>query len=414
MFHINVATRREFMTRGLGLVGVGSVLPNYLIRTALGAPEARANDRILVVLQLNGGNDALSTLVPYGHEEYGKVRNATRIGDDKVIKLNNELGLHPNLTGFKELLDQGAFAAIPGVGYPNPNYSHFKATDIWHMADRRGRQIPHGWIGRACDHGFEGNKDPKLTLAVGTGKAPLVIKGREHPGLAFNQPESFRYVGDRGKKDRAALYRKLNETGLNQATGNLRFVAETAVSANASSDQIRRLARTHKPKVEYPNTRLGKNLRVIAGLIVGRLGTRFYVTFQGGYDTHSGQRKNHDNLMAQLGGAVLAFQNDLAQNGHADRVLLCTTSEFGRRVKENGSQGTDHGAAAASFLFGPGLKPGIHGKHPSLTDLQGGGGGSLKHTTDFRSLYATMLEKWLGIPSEPVLGKKYPLVDCVG
>ena len=133
-----------------------------------------------------------------------------------------------------------------------------------------------------------------------------------------------------------------------------------------------------------------------------------------GYDTHSGQRKNHDNLMAQLGDAVLAFQNDLTQNGHADRVLLCTTSEFGRRVKENGSQGTDHGAAAASFLFGPGLKPGIHGKHPSLTDLQGGGGGSLKHTTDFRSLYATMLEKWLGIPSEPVLGKKYPLVDCVG
>lgn len=392
------------------MVAVGAALPNFLLNTSLAAPAA--SDRILVVIQLSGGNDTLSSLVPHGHAEYAKLRNVTRIGDGEVIKINNEFGLHPKLRGFKELLDRGAFACVPGVGYPNPNYSHFTATDIWHAADPRGRGLRTGWIGRAVDAGFKGNADPQLALAVGSGQAPMAIEGREHPGLSFNRPDAFRYTGDKGDKDRAAFYRNVNGAAQQPLADTLAFVTQTAVNANACSESVREKAAAYKTEIEYPKTELGNNLRVIAGLIAGGLSTRIYYTFQAGYDTHSGQRAAHDNLMAHLNDAVFAFQNDLAKHGLDKRVLTFTTSEFGRRVPENGTAGTDHGAGGSTFLFGPALKPGIHGAHPSLTDLEGGGGGSLKFTTDFRSVYATVLEKWLGIASEPVLGK-YPLLDLI-
>lgn len=412
MPHIPIATRREFLTQGLGLIGVSAAVPGFLARTALAQGPAPATDRIMVVIQMSGGNDTLSSLVPYGHAEYGKLRKLTRIPDNEVIKLNNEFGLHPKLAGFKELLDQGAFAALPGIGYPNPNYSHFTATDIWHTADPRGRDAVYGWIGRACDHGFKGNADPKLALAVGEAQAPLALVGREHSGVSFHRPDSFRYTGDKGDKARAELYAKMNVAPPQPKADMLSFVTQTAVNANACSEQIRALAAAYQTPIEYPKSDLASHLRTIAGLIAGGLSTRIYYTFQPGYDTHSGQRAGHDNLMAQLSEAVLAFQKDLARQGNAKRVLTFTMSEFGRRVAENGTQGTDHGAGGTSFLFGPGLKPGIHGAHPSLTDTIGGGGGSLKFTADFRSLYATALEKWLGIPSEPVLGK-YPLLDVI-
>lgn len=412
MSNIPIITRRQFLTHGIGAVSVGMALPQFLIRSALAEPKVPANDRIMVVLQMSGGNDSLSSLVPYGNEAYGKARKLTRIQDNEVLKIDNELGLHPNLKGFQELLKQGAFAAVPGVGYPNPNYSHFTATDIWQMADPRGRGLPFGWIGRAVDAGFKGNPDPKLAMAVGTGKSPLALEGRDHHGLCFNNPDSFRYTGDRGDKTRAELYAKVNQVTMEPDQGPLAFITQTAVDANASSEQIRALASAYKSKVEYPKTPLGNNLRAIAALIVGGLSTRIYYTFQDGYDTHANQRTSHNNLMTQLNDAVFAFQQDLAQQGKADRVVTFTVSEFGRRISENGTEGTDHGAGGTSFLFGPALKAGICGKHPSLTDLEGGGGGSLKFATDFRSLYATMLEKWLGIPSEPVLGK-YPLLDLI-
>lgn len=407
-----IATRREFLARSLGLVGVSAALPNFLVRSSLAAPAEAANDRVIVVLQLSGGNDTLSTLVPYGHEAYGKNRRATRIPDNEVIKLNNELGLHPALKGFKELLDQGAFAAVPGVGYPNPNFSHFTSTDIWHTADPRGRAAGSGWIGRACDVGFKDNKDPKLALAIGSGQAPLAIEGREHPGLSFHQPDAFKYTGDRGDKARADLYRKVNDLMPEQPADALAFVSQTAVNANACSEEIRAKAADYKTEIEYPKTELGAYLRTIASLINSGLSTRVYYTFQGGYDTHSGQKPGHNNLMTHLNDAVFAFQKDLAKHGNARRVLTFTISEFGRRVAENGTEGTDHGAGGSVFLFGPGVKPGVHGAHPSLTDLQEGGGGSLKHTVDFRSVYATVLEKWLNIPSEPVLGR-HPLLDII-
>jgi uncharacterized protein (DUF1501 family) len=405
-----IATRREFLTRGLGILGVSTVLPDFLLRTALASQEA-AGERVMVVIQMSGGNDSLSTLVPYGHPEYVKARQQTRIKEDEVVRLNDELGLHPKLKGFKELMDNGAWAVVPGVGYPNPNYSHFTSTDIWQAADARGRDRQHGWIGRALDEGFKGNGDPQLALAVGSGQAPLAIEGRDHPGLNFYRPEGFRYRGDKGDAARASLYAGLNQDAA-PAAHALSFVTRTAVHANACSERIRAVAAAARPQAEYPATELGQNLKVIASLIAGGLSTRVYYTFQAGYDTHSGQRPAHDALMQQLNDAVCAFQADLTKQGHDRRVLTFTISEFGRRVVENGTAGTDHGAGGVSFLFGPGIKPGVHGPHPSLTDLEGGGGGSLKFSTDFRSLYATVLEKWMGLPSQPVLGQ-FPLLDLV-
>jgi uncharacterized protein (DUF1501 family) len=413
MARIEIVTRRDFLTQGLGLVGVGSVLPSFLVNTAMAAPKAEAGQRVMVVLQLAGGHDAISALVPFGHEEYGNVRKATRISDDDVIKINDELGLHPKLTGCKELLDQGAFAAIPGVGYPNPNYSHFTATDIWFAANPRGRDTGYGWVGRACDLGKKTEQDGSAMIAVGTEKAPWALAGKEHAAVCFSNPETFRYRGDRNDDRRKELYRTLSLTDPECAGDDLQWVTQVSISANQASEQVRRLASEYKPKVEYPNSDLGRKMRVIAGLIAGGMSTRVYWTSIGGFDTHRGQRQRHDQLMAQLNDAVFAFQNDLTQQGQAERVLTFTLSEFGRRVVENGSEGTDHGAAAAMFLFGPKLKPGIHGEHPSLSDLQGGGGGSLKHTTDFRSVFATVMEKWMDVPSEPVLGEKFPLIDCI-
>lgn len=413
MSSIDQTSRRHFLTHGLGLLGIGAVAPNYLVRTALAGPDAQPEERVLVLLQLAGGHDALSALVPYGHQEYGQLRQATRIHENEVLKLNNEVGLHPKLTGFKELHEQGMFAAIPGMGYPEPNYSHFTATDIWYTADVNPSLARTGWLGRGCDVAFKGKADPKLAIAVGTAKTPRILSGKDHPGLSFGSPDSYRYTADRGDMRRKEAFQKLNQACTDAVVSNMDFITRTAANANATSDLIRKVAAEYKPKAEYPKTRLATNLRTIAALINARLSTRIYFTEIGGFDTHSRQRTAHDNLMTDLNGAVFAFYQDLAAQGHARRVLTYTSSEFGRRVKENGSEGTDHGAASAMFMFGSGVKPGICGPHPSLTDLQGGAGGSLKHTADFRSLYATLLEKWLGIPSAPVLGGKFPMLDCL-
>jgi uncharacterized protein (DUF1501 family) len=250
-------------------------------------------------------------------------------------------------------------------------------------------------------------------IAVGTEKAPLSLTGRQQAAVCFNDPQTFRYRGDRNDPKRTELYRKLSLTTPESMKGNIDWVSQVSVTANEASEEVRRLAGSYKAKAEYPSTSLGRNMQVIAGLISGGLKTRVYWTSIGGFDTHRGQRLRHDSLMTQINDAVVAFQKDLTQQGQAERVLTLTMSEFGRRVKENGSEGTDHGAAASMFLFGPQLKPGIHGEHPSLTDLQGGGGGSLKHTTDFRSVYGTILDKWLGVSGEAVLGEKFPAVDLL-
>lgn len=407
-----IRTRRDFLTQGLGLIGVGAVLPEFLIRSAIAAPAAVPEQKVAVVIEMSGGNDTLSTLIPHAHKAYVEGRRTTRIPENEILKLDDQLGFHPRLKGFKELLDQGRLAMLPGVGYPHPNYSHFSSMDIWHTADERGRcpDVPYGWIGKAAEGGLAKTSEPILAVAVGANKSPPALKGPHHCGISFRQPESFRYTGDRNDAQRAGLYQRLHAHPADQAGENLDFVTRTALAANASSEQIRRMASAYQTKIEYPNTSLGRNLRGIAGLICGGLSTRIYYTMQGGYDTHSNQRNAHDKLLGDLNDAVFAFQQDLASHGQDQRVLSFTFSEFSRNIKENGSQGTDHGHAGAMFFFGPKVKPGMRDAYPSLDDVHQVRNGALKHSVDFRSVYSTVLEKWLGAPAEPILGA-FPLLD---
>lgn len=413
MAEIRIATRRDFLTHGLGLIGVGTVLPNFLVQTALAGPKARAGQRVLVVLQLSGGHDGLSAVVPFGNDDYGRNRTATRIGEDDVHKLNDTIGLHPNLKGCMELLDQRAFAVVQGVGYPNPNRSHFKSMDIWHLGDNSGRATT-GWLGRYCDQVAKDSSDPKLAVAIGDDKSPLALHGEDYSGISLQRLDTYRFLADRGDNPLGRRYREMSRMAANDSSGSssLQFVGKTAVAANASSDEILKLSQNYTAKVSYPRTSLGTSLQTVAALIAGQLSTRIYYVFLGSFDTHSGQKQRHDKLMTDLSEAVSAFQKDLADQGNADRVLTMAFSEFGRRVRENSSQGTDHGTAGPMFLFGPQVKPGLHGEHPSLAadDLDHG---DLRHNIDFRSVYATMLEKWLGANSQSVLGQKFPLLDLV-
>lgn len=414
MSHPPIATRREFLTRGLGLVGIGTVLPDFLIRSAMAAPASNGAPNILVVIEQSGGNDTLSTLIPYSNKAYADGRKVTRVPEEEIIKLDAELGFHPRLKGFKELMDEGRMSILPGVGYPQPNYSHFSSMDIWHMADIRGRcpEVPHGWIGRALEKGFGDRSRPILAVAVGTDKSPPALKGPRHSGIAFKQAETFQYTGDQGDPMRMELYKRLHDQPAARPGESIDFLSRTALAANASSEEIRRLASAYRPKADYPKTKLAQNLRAIAGLIQGGLDTRIYYTMQGGYDTHSDQKKRHDNLLGELNDAVFAFQKDLAQQGLQDRVLAFTFSEFSRNVKENGSRGTDHGHAGAMYVFGTKLKPGMRGSYPSLEDIYDVRNGALKHNMDFRAVYATALKKWLGIPSESFLGPQ-PDIDFI-
>lgn len=406
---ISIVTRRDFLSRGLGIIGVGGAIPNFLLRSALAAPATGASDRILVVLQLSGGHDGLSAVVPYRNENYQQARRATRIAEQEVLKLDEDFGLHPNLKGCRELFDQGQFAILHGVGYPNPNRSHFKSMDIWQLGDNTARQFTHGWIGRYADRAYRGDPNPMLTLAVGGEKAPLAIQGDEHPGLSIRQPESLRYIAS---AQIGESYQKLNRSSGGGMNMNLDFVSRTAVAANESSETIQRLAARRQPSVSYPRTQIGTSLQTVASLIAGGMKTRVYYVFHGGFDTHANQRQRHDRLMLDLDQAVAAFQADLSDLKVADRTLTMAFSEFGRRVQENFSQGTDHGVAGPMFLAGTAVKPGLHGQFPSLAagDLLNG---DLKHSLDFRSVYATVLEKWLGTQSEPILGGRFDLVNCL-
>ena len=415
----HVATRRELLSRGLGVIGAGAVLPDFLVRSALAAEKDNSADqRVVVALLLTGGPDGLSLVPPHGHDAYFQHRKNLAIDPNAAIRLNDEVSLHSKLTGFKKLMDENAMAVVLGTGYPNFDLSHFVSRDYWEAADNRnvsGRAGAAGWLGRYLDHACPENPDPLLNVAVGPGRQPLVITGGNHPGIGFESPDSFRFRGARTAKGEE-LYRKLNQLDPSQPASDMQFVRQTAFHANAASERIRELAAGYRTPIEFPDTLFGNSVRMIAGLINRGLPARVYYAAQGiavfgGYDTHAEQLRRLDTLLDELDHTVSAFYEDLRRCGNADRVLTLTYSEFGRRVQENYSGGTDHGLAQPMFLFGPGVKAGVHGKQPSLTDVDERG--NLKMQVDFRGVYASILEKWLCAPSEPILGLKHPLVDCV-
>ena len=434
--HKNMSTRRIFLQRGLTLLAAAPTIPTFLDQTmvalAKDADGARTqrptgkDGKILVVVQLSGGNDGLSTVIPHGDDAYYRARPAISHDAKTVLKINNYIGLHPNLAPIKELFDGGMAAVLQGVGYPNPNRSHFRSMDIWHSAQPDRDVAQDGWLGRYFDNTCSGS-DPHVGVAIGA-QLPLAMQGDRITPLSFDRPESYRYSGN-DQDD----YLKLNhKDGIVPAAApstqpapkiavkkhdieitpasQLDFLHRTAMDAQVSSDDILRMTRTHQTAAQYPGNEFGTGLRTIAAMIEGGLPTRVYYVSLGGFDTHAGERNRHDTLMTQLAQGIGAFWKDLKAQGNDDRVLMMTFSEFGRRVVQNASGGTDHGTAAPMFMIGNGIKEGVIGKHPSLTDLDQG---DLKYNLDFRSVYATVLQNWLETPSKPILGEQFPLLKVL-
>ena len=427
-------TRREFLrTSALGAAAAWT-LPVFLEKTffALDAMAAGAatqavtgkDNTILVVLQMAGGNDGLNMIVPYADDVYYRSRPKLGLTADRIIKLDSHVGLNNSLTGLKSLFDDGHLAIVQGVGYPNPNRSHFRSTEIWQTASDADRTESHGWLGRYFDSCCSG-ADPTIGVAIGE-ELPQAFVAKTPTGVTFSKPEQFRWQpsGKAGITREDAFFRQLNGMDDEAATtppdgatigaipGRNRpdqsaadFLQRTALDAQISSDKILAIARKYKSTVPYPPGQLASSLSMIARMIAGGLPTRVYYASQGGFDTHAGQQNAHDRLMGQINDAIGAFAADLKQQGNFDRVLLMTFSEFGRRVAENANGGTDHGTAAPMFVVGGAVKPGLYGKHPSLTDLDHG---DLKFNTDFRTVYGTVLDRWLKAPSETVLGRKFP------
>jgi len=429
-------TRREFLRKGILFLAASSTAPFFLTRTALAlnslvsnAPTASlpglTDDRVLVVIQMGGGNDGLNTVVPYAMDDYYCARPAIGIAADKVIKINNVIGLHPNLAKLKALYDDGQMAIVQGVGYPNPDRSHFRSMEIWHTADPKSKDLQFGWLGRYLDNACPGCSPKEAQInpmgGVNIGNLmPLSMKSQQGLSISLENPDNFRWIplADEGTdaKQQQAVFEKLNHVVAANLSdpqiARLDFLSRVAMNAELSSNRIREVARKYKPGPGYPNSGIAHQLQLVAQMIAGGLDTRVFYVSMGGFDTHANEQGPHDRLMTELAEAVTAFYKDLAAQGNDGRVLTMTFSEFGRRVAQNASNGTDHGTAAPLFVFGTHIKGGLYGAHPSLDAAQLDHG-DLNFHTDFRSVYATVLENWLGAKSAPILGgdfKKLPFV----
>jgi uncharacterized protein (DUF1501 family) len=439
-------SRRRFIQAGLTLASATVTIPWFLNRSAFGLPMAGLGmssipgvpeDHVLVVIQMSGGNDGLNTVVPYGMDAYYKARPAIGIQAKDALKIDEGrgIGLHTQMTGIKELYDNGMCAVVQGVGYPNPNRSHFKSMDIWQTADTDA--TGNGWLGRYFDSeccGFgkgesgkveaggprQGGEKGKISVAslpaIAIGRsAPLAMQGQRVKPVSFETEELFRWIGQDVHKALVDPYQKIQDRPVAEGLdpdSNAAFLMRTALDAQVSSDLIRKAVR-QKPLVNYPGTDLGRQLAMVGSMIRAGLPTRVYYVQLGGFDTHAGQggaQGRHGQLLGQFAAAVKAFYADLKAQDNDGRVLTMSFSEFGRRVGQNASQGTDHGTAAPMFLFGPMVKPGVIGEHPSLTDLDEG---DLKYKIDFRSVYAGVLEQWLRADSKKVLEGSYQAATVI-
>jgi uncharacterized protein (DUF1501 family) len=404
-------TRRDFLKTS-GLVAWGLTVPTFLGRTARAAGRAGtpgAKDTILVVVQLTGGNDGLNTVIPYADPEYPKLRPTLKIAKDQVKKVNDALGLHPAMDGMAKLLEDGALAVVQGVGYPNPSQSHFRSMDIWQAAST-AESLSEGWIGRA----LKTVNAPPFHVAYNNEPSPLAVAGAPArvPSITSLADFQLKVVGASGAdtKQQQSIIEGAASAGSSQ-TSLLDFVSRTAVNTYASSRRLQEIGANYEPKVPYPQTPLANRLKLAAQLIDADLGARvFYVSIDG-FDTHAGQggaAGPHASLWREVSDGIAAFYRDLAARGHKDRLCVMTFSEFGRRAKENGSRGTDHGSGAPMFLVGGKVKGGVVGEHPSLTALEMG---NLKHAIDFRQVYAAVLDRWLGVPAKDVLGGEFAASD---
>jgi len=438
MKELNLKTRREFL-RGTLLGGALTwTVPTFLAHT-LNQLHAEANDQrqpvtgkdapILVVLQMAGGNDGLNTVIPYRNDHYHKARPSLGIKDG-YHALNDEFALHPAMGDLKNLFDAGELSVLHGVGYPNPNRSHFRSTEIWQTGSDSGRFEKYGWLGRYFDNACKGS-DPTIGINVGR-QMPQAFSGPRPIGVSLENPENYRLASsdDSEMKEGHSLdyLRQMNapaeadsDSGGSISSVNgaitsklspLDYLERTAMDAQVSSDAILRISRNAKNQSSYPASQLANSLKLVARLIAGGLSSRVYYVSQGGYDTHTNQFGAHERLLRDLSSSLKSFVTDLKSQGNLDRVLVMTFSEFGRRLAQNANGGTDHGAPAPMFFLGAKVKAGLAGTFPSL-DPKDLFNGDPKYTTDFRDVYAGILKGWLKANPDPILGRHFNPITLV-
>lgn len=403
-------SRRHFLAKGLAVVAVGAVIPSAFVR-AVFAEDALSGvttrRRVLVVLQLGGGNDGLNTVVPYSDGAYFGARPRIGVNPESVLHLDDRVGLHPALEGVKGLWDRGQVAIVQGAGYPQPNRSHFRSMEIWHTASLQEHERT-GWLGRLMDAtNHEQRSDWHAANVGATLPMSFLARGSFVPSL--NSVPTFTLSTDPGAKSQASrrvtdwvrLYAEQGALG-----GALALFSRTGTRAYESTVDLRREAGSYEPRATYPSNALGTGLRTLAQVITANLGTTIGYVTTGGFDSHANQQGSQPGLLRAVSESVSAFYADLAAHGMDSDVMTLMWTEFGRRVRENGSGGTDHGTATPVFLFGGGVKPGLYGEQPSLDRLDENG--DLRFTTDFRSVYATVLARWFGTDPKDVLGGSFP------
>lgn len=401
-------SRRDFVTRGTALVTLGAAVPGIFGRAiADGILErASAADRPgkkLILVQLAGGNDGLNTLVPFGDNEYRRRRPAIRIADDQLIRVDDRLGLHPSLAPLESLWASKQLAVVQGVGYPNPNLSHFTSMHVWQTGDPSGKLLG-GWLGRYLDEVEAQTHDPFTGFRVGTSTPAELTTGSTRV-LALNDAKTYRPVlsgPDAARRQEALL--KLYESYPPSAP--YAALLETSIDeAIEVSGKVRAAATSYVPAVQYPETPFASGLQLLASIIGSGQPLRVGHITLGGFDTHAKEGPEHGELLKTLAEGLAAFQADIDAHGQADDVLVVTWSEFGRRVEENASGGTDHGTAAPLFVLGKQVQGGLYGDPVSLTQLDENR--NLRHTTDFRRVYATIIERWLDAAPQPILGGSF-------
>jgi uncharacterized protein (DUF1501 family) len=416
------ATRRDFLRLGLGsatLLACGNRVPGFLARSAsaLAAGTEQARDgNVLVVVQLEGGNDGLNTIVPYKDPEYMKHRPKLGLAREPVHKINDRIAFHPGLAGFAKLLDNRQLAVVQSVGYPNPNRSHFESMAIWHTARLNPRTDTPGWLAHSLDERRPGRATDAPALHISDALLPDALAGGQRHVPSLVSLEHFRrrlgVPESAGAAQQRTALDQLAARNDGQPGSLLQFIERSTLITYTSSARLEEMLKGKTAAGGYPDFyTLAQRLRLIALLIKAGMSTSIYYTGISGFDTHANQLGTHLDLMQHLGSSLQAFLDDLTKSGHAKRVLVLVFSEFGRRLTENASVGTDHGTAAPVFLLGGAVQPGVHGPYPNLQDLDAGG--DPKHAIDFRQVYATILDRWLGCPSAAVLGEAFAEVPML-
>ena len=401
--------RRTLLRRGC-MAASAAVFPSWgaagLFRAPGSARRVASGDTILVVIQLGGGNDGLNTVVPIADSAYRAARPRIGLTPEQTLSVDSSTGLHPSLSHLHGYLGEGKLAIVQGVGYPRPDLSHFRSTDVWESGVAERVELT-GWLGRALDSIYSADAAALHSISWGN-DSPNAFRGQTVITPAVFDPDHFRFETD-GQEDEAkqrAIRAMLTPIGASEHD----FIANVGAIGLADSAAIIAARDSYTSTVTYPDTGLGFWLRLTAAAISADVGPRIYWASQGGdYDTHATQRGRHDDLLADLDACVDAFYRDLVEHGQDSRVVLITWSEFGRRVEDNESGGTDHGTSAPMFVLGSRVRGGLFGEPPSLTDLDLDG--NLRYSVDFRSVYSSLLANWIDADPVPILFDSYPTID---